>query len=87
MSCIHKITALLILAVATGCATTYKVQVDGNTFESRSYREFKRIEFEYKDLHFKASGVTDDTAEAATAIFRELGETGKWVLQFDPSQE
>lgn len=57
-----------LLFSITGCATKYKYEKGDTSFAVTSYREFRRIEVKYGDLHILASGVTDDTAEAMMGI-------------------
>ena len=71
---ILTLTALLFF-ILSGCATTYEYESDGTTFHVRSYREFKRIEVEYGDLHIVASGVTDDTSETFRAVTGDIFQT------------
>jgi hypothetical protein len=59
---------LAIVLMLPACATKYAYESGDTTFTVSSYREFKRIEVQYADLRILASGVTDDTAEAAVSI-------------------
>ena len=60
--------SVMMVLILSGCATTYEVQFGENSFKARSYREFKKINVQYKDFSLTASGVTDDTAEVASII-------------------
>jgi hypothetical protein len=79
---------LAIVLMLPACATKYAYESGDTTFTVSSYREFKRIEVQYGTLHITASGVTDDTAEAAVAITTSIGdnaaETGQIWLKGGP---
>ena len=66
---------LAMVIFITGCATSYEYESGDTTFHVKSFREFKRIEVEYGDLHIVASGVTDDTAEALIGVTNTLSNT------------
>lgn len=93
--CLSVIVFLLIILLMTlllgGCKTTYSYEADGTKFKVGSYREFQRIEVRYGTLWIKASGVTDDTAEAAVAITSsiatEAADTGQLWLMGGPLKD
>jgi len=87
MVIIIAVIMFVMLLTTQGCATTYEVKFGENTFKTRTYREFKKIEVEYKDFHLQASGVTDDTAEVVIGISDDVMENLAWYLkaQADPA--